>query len=51
MIWLFAVALAAIIALFVGARRGVVLALSFVVLVGVFAVFVHMQWGNTGLGL
>lgn len=51
MIWLFLLALVAIIALFVGARRGIVLVLTFVVLLGVFAVFVHMQWGNTGLGL
>lgn len=51
MIWLFVVALAAIVAVFVGARRGVVLALALVLLVGVFAVFVSMQWGNEGLGL
>lgn len=51
MIWLFLVALAATTAIFLGARRRVALALAFVVLLGVFAVFVSMQWGNEGLGL
>ncbi|MFA7324760.1 MAG: hypothetical protein WC005_10430 [Candidatus Nanopelagicales bacterium] len=51
MIWLFMVALVAIAAIFLGARRRVALALAFLLLVGVFAVFVSMQWGNEGLGL
>jgi len=51
MIWLFLLALATIAAIFLGARRGVSLVLAFVLLVGVFAVFVSMQWGNEGLGL
>ncbi len=51
MIWLFLLALAAIAAAFVGRRRGLAFALTIVVLVGVFAVFVSMQWGNEGLGL
>lgn len=51
MIWLFLVTLAAIAVVFTGRRRGLAVALALVVLVGVFAVFVSMQWGNEGLGL
>ena len=51
MTWLFVVALAAIVAVFIRARRSVVLLFAFLLLVGVFAIFVKMQWGNEGLGL
>ncbi len=50
MIYLFFIALVAIAAIFVGKKRAAYV-LSFVLLLGVFAVFVSMQWGNEGLGL
>lgn len=51
MIWLFLVALIALIAAYLGARRGFIVVLAFILLVGVFVLFVSMQWGNEGLGL
>jgi len=51
MIWMFVIALLAIIAAWTGRSRRVVLALTFIGLLGIAAIFLHLQWGNSGLGL
>ena len=51
MIWMFLIAFLAILAAWSGRSRRLVLVLTFIGLLGITAIFLHLQWGDPGLDM